>query len=81
MTYDVVVDRGASDLAQPLVNVATIDSDQTPRITPPPTDTVLQTPSNPGYGLMLTLLALAGLTLAVGVLTPAPARARRSRSR
>jgi uncharacterized repeat protein (TIGR01451 family) len=49
----------------------------TPRITPPPTDLDEQTPSNPGFGLLLALLGLAGFVLAIGFLTPVPARARR----
>jgi len=49
----------------------------TPRITPPPTDVAPATPSNPGLNLVLVVLALGGLTLAVGLITPAPAPARR----
>jgi len=102
VAYRVIVQLGANKLPQPLVNVATIDSDETtpddddakvvvpgevlvitptPRITPPPTDLAPAAPANPGFGLMLALLGLAGLTLAVGFLTPAPARARRRRDR
>jgi uncharacterized repeat protein (TIGR01451 family) len=48
-------------------------------LTPPPTSTI--TPqsgtSNPGFALMLILLAVAGLTLGIGFITPAPARAHR----
>ena len=53
----------------------------TPRITPPPTDLSEQTPSNPGFGLMLALLGLAGFVLAIGYMTPVPARARRRNRR
>jgi uncharacterized repeat protein (TIGR01451 family) len=98
VTYDVKVLATAPDFAQPLVNLATIDSDQTPpdsdtaavavlapplELTPPPTSTITpQTaPSNPGFALMLILLGVAGLTLAIGFITPVPARAARRRDR
>ena len=97
--YQATVDVGASELAQPLVNVAVIESDQTPpddddspvfvptvpagatatpQITLPPTDGTLgqQTPSNPGFTLMLILLALAAVVLVVGFITPVPASVR-----
>jgi hypothetical protein len=51
----------------------------TPRITLPPTDTLAtDTPasSNPGFALMLTLLALAAFILALGFVTPVPASVR-----
>ena len=35
------------------------------------------TPSNPGFALMLILIGLAGLTLAIGFVTPVPERVRR----
>jgi uncharacterized repeat protein (TIGR01451 family)/fimbrial isopeptide formation D2 family protein len=98
VTYQVLVLEGSADLPQPLVNVATIDSDETPpddderqvlvaepplAITPPPTlpptstiDNPAQGASNPGFSLMLVLLGLAGLTLAVGFITPVPVRVR-----
>jgi uncharacterized repeat protein (TIGR01451 family) len=98
VTYQVLVLEGSADLPQPLVNVATIDSDETPpddderqvlvaepplAITPPPTlpptstiDDPAQGASNPGFSLMLVLLGLAGLTLAVGFITPVPVRVR-----
>ena len=43
-----------------------------PTVTLPPTDTISggQAPSNPGFGLMLTLFVLAGIGFAVGSLTP-----------
>ncbi len=103
VTYQVVVEEGSNDLPQPLINVATISSNETPpdsdeedvvvqliegetatpRITLPPTDSVGddQAPSNPGFGLMLTLLVLAGIGLAAGQLAPTPARARRETDR
>ena len=95
LTYDVTIDVGASDLQQPLINVATIDSDETDpddddssvfvppvplELTPPPTDALIgssATASNPGFALMLVLLAIAGLALTIGFITPVPERARR----
>ena len=98
--YQATVDEGAAELDQPLVNVATIDSDETepdeddspvfvptipagatatPRITLPPTDTFAsdtQAPSNPGFTLMLVLLALAAIVLVIGFVTPVPASVR-----
>ena len=56
----------------------------TPVVTLPPTDTIDsgdQAPSNPGFGLMLALLVLAGFGLVVGYLTPTPGRARREEVR
>ena len=93
------VDTGASELAQPLENVATIDSDETepdsdvsdvfvptipqsvtatPKITLPPTDATIgsQAPSNPGFALMLVLLAMGAFVLAIGFVTPVPAHMR-----
>jgi uncharacterized repeat protein (TIGR01451 family) len=94
VTYDVTVLEAAAEEVQPLVNVATIDSDETEpdddtrsvavlppvlALTPPPTSTL--TPetgtSNPGFTLMLVLLAFAGLALGVGFVTPVPERVRR----
>ena len=91
------MDVGASELAQPLVNVATIESDQTPLDeddsdifvptipleetsppTLPPTDTfdAQRTPGNPGFSLMLILLAMGALMLVIGFVTPVPASVR-----
>jgi len=104
VSYRVTVLDGSFNLPQPLVNTATIDSDQTvkdddtenvlvqavlaatatPVVTLPPTDTIDsgdQAPSNPGFGLMLALLVLAGFGLVVGYLTPTPGRARREEVR
>jgi len=94
VTYDVKVLESAPEFAQPLVNVATIDSDQTEpdsdtasvavlappqELTPPPTSTITpqSAPSNPGFGLMLILLGVAGLALGIGFITPVPERVRR----
>jgi fimbrial isopeptide formation D2 family protein len=104
VSYKVTVLDGSFNLPQPLVNTATIDSDETnldddtanvlvqvvlaatatPVATLPPTDTIDsgdQAPSNPGFGLMLALLVLAGFGLVLGYLTPTPARARREEVR
>jgi fimbrial isopeptide formation D2 family protein/uncharacterized repeat protein (TIGR01451 family) len=102
VTYQVTVDEDSFELPQPLVNVATIDSDETSPDdddanvgvqevleetsppTLPPTDTIDtgdQAPSNPGFGLMLVLLVLAGIGLAMGYLTPTPGRTRREEVR
>ena len=94
LTYDATIDEGAADLAQPLVNVATIDSDETDpddddspvfvppvplELTPPPTDALAPsaTAGNPGFALMLVLLAIAGLALTIGFITPVPESVRR----
>jgi uncharacterized repeat protein (TIGR01451 family) len=94
VTYDVVVLEEAAEEVQPLVNVATIDSDETEpdddtrsvavlppvlALTPPPTSTLTPEtgPSSPGFTLMLVLLAIAGLALGVGFVTPVPERVRR----
>ena len=98
VTYQATVDEGAAELAQPLINIASIESDQTgpdeddspvfvpttpaavtsPPKTLPPTDT-LATPqgqANPGFTLMLVLLALGAIVLAIGFVTPVPASVR-----
>ena len=50
-------------------------------ITNPPTSSLEQSsgqaPSNPGFSLMLILLALAAFALSIGFITPVPGRARR----
>ena len=65
VTYQVLVLEGSADLPQPLINVATIDSDETPpddderqvlvdepplAITPPPTLPPTSTIDNPSQG-------------------------------
>jgi hypothetical protein len=92
--YDATIDAGAAEFAQPLVNVATIDSAETEpasddspvfvppaplALTPPPTDTLAPsaTPSNPGFTLMLILLAVGAFALAIGFMTPVPEHVRR----
>jgi|GEM_PF-2483211 len=99
LSYQATVDLGAAELAQPLINVALIDSAQTepdeddsdvfvptepeaatgtPRVTLPPTDVIggSETVGNAGFSLMLILLALGGLVLAIGFVTPVPASVR-----
>ena len=99
VSYQATVDEGAAEISQPLVNVATIDSDETepdsddsdvfvpttpaaatgtPRITLPPTDTLdaPQDAGNPGFSLMLILLALAAFVIVIGFVTPVPASVR-----
>jgi uncharacterized repeat protein (TIGR01451 family) len=94
LTYEATVDAGAAELAQPLENLATIQTDQEgpvnatsdvfvqappQELTPPPTDSSIQptAPSNPGTALMLILIGFAGLSLAIGFITPVPQRVRR----
>ena len=95
LSFRVTVLAAAPALAQPIVNVATIDSDETApddddasvlvqavqAITNPPTSALDessdQRPSNPGFSLMLILLALAAFALSLGLVTPVPERARR----
>jgi uncharacterized repeat protein (TIGR01451 family)/fimbrial isopeptide formation D2 family protein len=97
VTYDVKVLSTAPDFAQPLINTATIDSDQTEpdsdtasvavlapplELTPPPTSTLgAEAGGNPGFALMLILLAVAGLAILVTLVTPTPERFRARRRR
>jgi uncharacterized repeat protein (TIGR01451 family) len=52
-------------------------------LTPPPTDALAPSApaSNPGFALMLTLLAIGGLVLVIGFVTPVPERANRRNRR
>jgi uncharacterized repeat protein (TIGR01451 family) len=73
----------SSDKSDVLVQAVQAETDA-PKITLPPTDTLTsgdQAPSNPGFGLMLTLLVLAGIGLVAGYLAPTPGRPRRERIR
>jgi len=94
--YQVEAAVGSADLDQPLVNTATIDSDQTQpdsdtasvsvgkveELTPPPTSTIDRAPeASAGNGLLLLLVAIVGFMLVAGVLAPTPARARRRNRR
>ncbi len=97
VSYQATIDDGAAELSQPLINVATIDSDQTdpdeddsPVFVPtepaaltnpptlPPTDALVdpQQGANPGFTMMLVLLALAAIVLVIGFVTPVPASMR-----
>jgi uncharacterized repeat protein (TIGR01451 family) len=94
LTFQVTVLAAAAEIGI-VLNVATIDSDQTPpddgdvpigvlpppeALTPPPTDvfTPVTGTSNPGFALMLVLLAVAVVTIGIGFVTPVPTAARRS---
>ena len=96
VSYQAEAAVGSADLDQPLVNTATIDSDQTEpdsdtanvsvgkveELTPPPTSTIGQgTETSAGNGLLLLLAALAGFMVVLGVLAPTPAKARRRNRR
>jgi uncharacterized repeat protein (TIGR01451 family) len=55
-----------------------------PVITLPPTDSIQSgdgSSSNPGFGLLLALLAIAGIGLVAGLLVPRPGRLRREEAR
>jgi uncharacterized repeat protein (TIGR01451 family) len=53
----------------------------TPRITPPPTDGLVEQGTDSGNGLFLLLAALAGVMLTAGYLVPVTVKARRSTRR
>jgi len=87
LDYDVTIDTDAAELPQPLVNVATITTDEQPSDDSssgvfvgtipqdlPPTDTLAPsaTGGNPGLALLILLVALA-----IGFVCPVPARVRR----
>jgi uncharacterized repeat protein (TIGR01451 family) len=99
VSYQATVDVDAAELQQPLVNVATIASDQsdaisadsevyvptipaavtgTPKPTLPPTDTMTApaAAAGSGSGLWLALLALGGIVLLIGFVTPVPSSVR-----
>jgi uncharacterized repeat protein (TIGR01451 family) len=82
VSYQVTIDTGAGDLAQPLVNVATIQSAQTDAataqsdvfvpipplaVTPPPTDTLGPTQAPGNPGFTLMLTLLLLAGLALGI--------------
>ena len=91
VTYDVTVLATAPDFAQPLVNVATIDSDQTPpdsdtqpvavlapplELTPPPTSTLTPQSGTSNPGFALMLILLGVAGLTLGIGFITPAPAR-----
>jgi Domain of unknown function DUF11 len=74
LTYDATIDAGAAEFAQPLVNVATIDSDETEPasdtspvfvpptpldLTPPPTDALAPSATPSNPGFALMLILLS----------------------
>ena len=91
VTYDVKVLATAPDFAQPLVNVATIDSDQTnpdsdtasvavlappEELTPPPTSTITPQTAPSNPGFALMLILLGVAGLTLGIGFVTPAPAR-----
>ncbi|HJW76618.1 MAG TPA: DUF11 domain-containing protein, partial [Thermoleophilia bacterium] len=82
----VTIDAGETapddDTADVFVSKPEPEITPTPRITPPPTSAIDQGSESPaGSGLLLLLVAIAGLMLGAGVLAPSPARARRRNRR
>jgi uncharacterized repeat protein (TIGR01451 family)/fimbrial isopeptide formation D2 family protein len=82
LTYKATIDEGAAELAQPLVNVATIDSDETEpasddspvfvppvplELTPPPTDTLAPSAPASNPGFTLMLLLLSVAAIALAI--------------
>jgi hypothetical protein len=61
-----------------VVNTAEVEeATGTPRITPPPTDTLPSESGQTGSSFPLILFAIIGLMAVLGVVTPVPARVRR----
>ena len=101
LTYKVTIDEDAADLEQPLVNTATIDSDETEPgsgtsrvFAAPPVQAETSVPTaprsdigsgpentTPGGSILLALLGLAGIALAVVLVTPTPAAIRKRTDR
>jgi uncharacterized repeat protein (TIGR01451 family) len=94
VTYSVKVLASAPGFAQPLVNVATIDSDQTPpdsatakvavlappqELTPPPTSTLTPQDATSNPGFALMLILLGVAGLSLGIGFVTPAPARARR--
>ena len=94
--FKVKVLAAAAEVAQPIVNTATIDSDETEpdsdtaavavlpppeALTPPPTstETPLVGPGNPGFALMLILLAIGAVVGGLALVTPVPNRLKEPR--
>jgi uncharacterized repeat protein (TIGR01451 family)/fimbrial isopeptide formation D2 family protein len=80
--YDATIDAGAAEHAQPLVNVATIDSDETEpasdnspvfvppapeALTPPPTDTLAPSAAPSNPGFALMLILLSVAAFALAI--------------
>ena len=77
----IVSDQTLPDISRSPIFVPTIPAGATatPRVTLPPTDTLstdTPAPSNPGFALMLVLLALGAVVLVLGFVTPVPASVR-----
>jgi uncharacterized repeat protein (TIGR01451 family)/fimbrial isopeptide formation D2 family protein len=81
VTIDSAETTPDSDNAQVVVPGQVQRATATPHITPPPTDSAPEPTSGAGFSLTLVLLALAGLTVAAGVLTLTPTRVRTRRDR
>ena len=97
LTYDAVVQTGASALTQPLTNKATIDSEQTApasdtsdvtvpapphQPTPPPTDTLAGgSTTSSGVGLLILLVVLGTIVVGLSYVTPARVANRRKTGR
>ena len=73
------IDSAETAPATDTASVAVLAPPEQATATPPATSTLTPevAPSNPGLALMLVLLAIAGLTLGIGFITPAPERVRR----
>jgi fimbrial isopeptide formation D2 family protein len=82
LTYDATIDEGAAELAQPLTNKATIDSDETEpasdtsdvfvapvplALTPPPTDTLAPSAPASNPGFALMLILLSVAAFALAI--------------
>jgi uncharacterized repeat protein (TIGR01451 family)/fimbrial isopeptide formation D2 family protein len=82
LTYDATIDDGAAELVQPLVNVATIDSDETEpdsdnspvfvapvplELTPPPTDALAPSAPASNPGFALMLILLSVAAFALAI--------------
>ena len=85
-THPVVDQEGtvsATDNAVVFVPQPEVTPTPTPKLTLPPTSTVdaANPTSQSGSGLLLLLVAIAGITLLAGYLVPAPARSRRRNRR
>ncbi len=74
----VTIDSADTDPGSDTQPVVVAGQEKGETFTPPPTSTSTTNPAGDGSsGMLLVLLAIAGLVTVLGVLTPAPARARR----
>jgi uncharacterized repeat protein (TIGR01451 family) len=96
LSYKATADEGSAELAQPLRNLAVVDSDQTPEdgaqsdvfvnpppeaLTPPPTDASGRGQAETGMNLAIAALILGGIGFLATFLRPAPVRVRARRPR